>query len=189
MMEERKGKGEELSPKYSVEGYILEAEKAFSNDALDLAIDNYKKALTYTNYRKDEEQAARILVSLGDCFYLKKDYKEARRYYQKAFELPNGVSNAYVLLRMGELFFDEGNQERAKYYLLQAYLIEGAELFEDEDRKYLNLIKDEELVLLEDEPEAPAEQKERADESVKENGFSLRRALNRWINGKDGADS
>lgn len=184
-MEEQKDKGGDISPKYSVEGYILEAEKAFSNDDLDRAIDNYKKALTYSNYRKDEEQASRVLISLGDCYYLKREFKEARRHYQKAFELPNGVSNAYVLLRMGELYFDEGNEERAKYYLLQAYLIEGAELFEDEDSKYLDLIKSEELVLLEDEPEESAKEEKNADETEKEGRFSLRRTLSRWINGDD----
>lgn len=174
-----------LSLRYSVDGYINEGDRALANDDIDGAIEGYKKALSYTSYRKDEEQAALVLTALGDCHYLKKEYKEARKYYQKAFDLPGGVSNAYALLRMGEVYFDERNLERARYYLLQAYLIEGAALFEDEDDAYLQLIEGEELALPEEETQ-PAEEKVAA--RREEVRFSLKQTIERWVNGKDDED-
>lgn len=39
------------------------------------------------------------------------------------------------------MFFEIENYEKAKEYLLQAYMFEGKEIFEDEEEKYMDLIR------------------------------------------------
>jgi len=118
---------------------------------MDEAIDLYNKALRILQLKRElEEQTSWVLAALGDCHYILGDLREALRLYVRAFNLPSGYSNAYVLLRTGQVYFGMDNLVQARYYLLQAYLIEGDGIFENEDERYFALIKDEELLRPED---------------------------------------
>ena len=126
---------------------IETADKHLGLYELEQAKDGYEKALRLLSFgRENEEQTARALVSLGDCYYLKSDFRAAVREYSKACNLPLGYANSYALLRLGQVYYDMEYLSQAKHYLLQAYLIEGQDLFEYEDSKYYELIKDEELL-------------------------------------------
>ncbi len=129
--------------KDAFEPLVEEADLHFSFYEIPEAIARYKQALKMLESKKDsdEEKIAEILTSLGDCYFIEQNMKEALGYYLKAFQLPNGVGNAYALLRTGQVYYEQNNLERAGYYLFQAYLIEGESLFEDEDKKYLDLIR------------------------------------------------
>lgn len=114
---------------------------------MDEAMDLLNKALAILLPKREfEEQAAWAYAALGDCYFIQGDLREALRSYIKAFNLPNGYANAYVLLRAGQVYHEMGNEAQARYYLLQAYLIEGDSLFEGEDPKYFQLIGGDELL-------------------------------------------
>ena len=61
---------------------------------------------------------------------------------------PNGVSNPYVLFRLGQSLVETQDNNQAREFLLRAYMLVGDDIFWDEDEKYYNVIKD--LVKTED---------------------------------------
>ena len=143
--EERKEKTHTVEQ--TAERLTDKADRHFEMCELAEAIDCYGKVLRLISVKKElEEQTAWTLSAIGDCYFVMRDFKSALRHYIKAFNLPTGYANAYAQLRAGQVFYEQGNMEQARHYMLQAYLIEGDELFEDEDWKYFDLIKDDEMI-------------------------------------------
>lgn len=91
--------------------------------------------------KEDWEAAGWISASIGDAFFSAEKYKEALEQLLLAHEIySTDEANAFVLLRLGETYFELGDHENAAANLLLAYQLEGAELFED-DQKYLKFLK------------------------------------------------
>ncbi len=109
----------------------------------------YKEALDIIPEPKTSyETATWILVSIGDLYFKNKQYDMARDYFFEAKNCPNGVSNPYVLFRLGQSLVEMRDENQAKEFLLRAYMLVGDDIFWDEDEKYYNVIK--ELVRTED---------------------------------------
>ncbi len=103
----------------------------------------YKEALDIIPEPKTSyETATWILVSIGDLYFKNKQYDMARDYFFEAKNCPNGVSNPYVLFRLGQSLVEMNNQEQAKEFLLRAYMLVGDDIFCDEDEKYYNVISE-----------------------------------------------
>jgi hypothetical protein len=58
-----------------------------------------------------------------------------------AMHAPGAVGNPFLHLRIGQVQFELGNEQRAADELARAYLKEGKTLFDGEDPKYLDFIK------------------------------------------------
>ena len=86
------------------------------------------------------EASTGLYAALGDVSYLDGHYDDAVNYFNEALKCPDGIGNPFILLRLGESFFELHNLEKAKDYLIQAYMCDGDEIFEDEDEKYKELI-------------------------------------------------
>ena len=109
----------------------------------------YKEALDIIpNPKTSYETATWIFVSIGDLFFKNKQYEKARDYFFEAKNCPNGVSNPYVLFRLGQSLVETQDNNQAREFLLRAYMLVGDDIFWDEDEKYYNVIKD--LVKTED---------------------------------------
>ncbi len=109
----------------------------------------YKEALDIIpNPKTSYETATWIFVSIGDLFFKNKQYEMARDYFFEAKNCPNGVSNPYVLFRLGQSLVETQDNNQAREFLLRAYMLVGDDIFWDEDEKYYNVIKD--LVKTED---------------------------------------
>lgn len=109
----------------------------------------YKEALDIIpNPKTSYETATWIFVSIGDLFFKNKQYEMARDYFFVAKNCPNGVSNPYVLFRLGQSLVETQDNNQAREFLLRAYMLVGDDIFWDEDEKYYNVIKD--LVKTED---------------------------------------
>ena len=103
----------------------------------------YKEALDIIpNPKTSYETATWIFVSIGDLFFKNKQYDMARDYFFEAKNCPNGVSNPYVLFRLGQTLVETKDNNQAKEFLLRAYMLVGEDIFWDEDEKYYNVIKD-----------------------------------------------
>ena len=103
----------------------------------------YKEALDIIpNPKTSYETATWIFVSIGDLFFKNKQYDMARDYFFEAKNCPNGVSNPYVLFRLGQSLVETKDNNQAKEFLLRAYMLVGEDIFWDEDEKYYNVIKD-----------------------------------------------
>ena len=103
----------------------------------------YKKALSLIPKNKYEWEASLwLFVALGDTYYLDGNYKESLNFMFEALNCQGGLENPFVFLRIGECFFEINNKIKAREYLLKAYMLDENRIFNGENEKYLNAIKD-----------------------------------------------
>jgi tetratricopeptide (TPR) repeat protein len=108
----------------------------------DEAIEKYKEALALMPEPIEEWEASTwLMTALGETYFFKQDYKNALQTLQNAMHCPDAIGNPLIHLRLGQVQFEVGNQARAKDELARAYMGGGEEIFEDEDPKYLDLVK------------------------------------------------
>lgn len=80
-----------------------------------------------------------ILTALGDAHFMLGDFAALEEAVGFAMLCPEGAVNPYLHLRLGQAHFELGNMEPAKEQLQKAFEAEGAEIFGDDDSKYLTL--------------------------------------------------
>lgn len=109
------------------------------------AFNKYEKAFQMIPEDIEEyDISSLILVSMGDIRFLQGNYSDAKNYYFDAMNYTSGISNPYILFNLGKCFYLQSDFERAKEYFIRAYMMDGMNLFCDENNKYFQLI--EELV-------------------------------------------
>lgn len=112
-------------------------------DKYEKAIKKYEEALRLIPDPKyDWEASTWVYVAIGDAYYMQDKYSEALNYFSESFKCPDGITNPFILLRLGECYYELGNLKQAQEYLLRAFMLEGDEIFDGEDEKYFELIKD-----------------------------------------------
>jgi tetratricopeptide (TPR) repeat protein len=115
---------------------------AFEND-LDLALMYYEEALALVpDPKTDWEASTWLYTAIGDAYYFKKEYQSAIDSLNKAMMCPTGIGNAFICLRLGECFFELSNYTHSKDFLMQAYMLEGKDIFEYEESKYIKSIEE-----------------------------------------------
>lgn len=77
---------------------------------------------------------------MADSYFNLGNYQQASNNYEQALKCPDGLDNGYVWLGLGEAFYELENMNKAKDALISAYMLEGEEIFEEEDGKYFFLI-------------------------------------------------
>lgn len=55
---------------------------------------------------------------------------------------PDGQANPFVQLRLGETLYELGDKEGAKEHLFSSYMLEGKDIFEEENPKYLRFLEE-----------------------------------------------
>ncbi len=107
------------------------------------AIEKYTQALNLIPEPKYYYEASTwVYTAIGDALFYLENYNQALNMFQEALKCPKGIGNPFVLVRIGECFFETDSLDNAKNYLLQAYMVEGEEIFENEDEKYFEVIRD-----------------------------------------------
>ncbi len=107
------------------------------------AFDEYMKAFEWIPQPiKKWEASTWILVALGDCAFLLGNYKTAHQFLSMSMHCPDALGTPFIHLRLGQVQLELGNKERAKDELMRAYMGEGEEIFEGEEIKYFNFIKE-----------------------------------------------
>ena len=110
----------------------------------DKALQKYYKALELIPEPKyDWEASTWLYVAIGDAYYYKNEYNNAINSMNEALKCPDALGNPFINLRMGESYYELGEYNNAKRYLVQAYMVEGMEIFEGEPQKYYKLIEGE----------------------------------------------
>lgn len=116
--------------------------QAFEDDRYEEAIEEYSRALALIpEPLEDWEASTWVLTGLGDCHYLLESHGEALSHLVRAVRCPGGLGNPFIHLRLGQVQYELGNEDRAKDELARAYMGGGAEIFEDEDPKYLTFLR------------------------------------------------
>lgn len=90
-----------------------------------------------------QSEAVWFLTSIADAYFSQGNFENAYAYLFEAISNVSGegYTNPFVMLRLGQCAY-ELNKENAKEYLLRAYMLAGEEIFESDDEKYFEFIKD-----------------------------------------------
>ncbi|HEY0648749.1 hypothetical protein [Phenylobacterium sp.] len=82
-----------------------------------------------------------VLAAIGDACFLGGFQTSAREAFEYAMHCPDGIGNPFLHLRLGQVLFDAGEQDRAADELARAYMGAGNEIFADQDCRYLEFLR------------------------------------------------
>lgn len=89
---------------------------------------------------EDWEAATWILTAIGDLHFQAGMPRKAVEALEDAVRCPGGLGNPFIHLRLGESYFELGDQDRAADELARAYMGAGREIFAQEDTKYIEFL-------------------------------------------------
>jgi tetratricopeptide (TPR) repeat protein len=105
------------------------------------ALEAYRAAADLIPDPKENWQASTwVFTAIGETLYFKGRYAEALQNLCVAVVSPDGLGNPLVHLRLGEVYYELGNFEKAGDELTRAYMGGGREIFGSEDPKYINFL-------------------------------------------------
>lgn len=87
-----------------------------------------------------------FLGSIGDACVAVGEYAEAESTLRKAMVYEEGRGSGFIWLRLGQAQFEQGDLDEAAQSLISAYMLDGDEVFEDEDPKYRGLLVERQLI-------------------------------------------
>ncbi|MFY0253590.1 tetratricopeptide repeat protein [Chitinophaga sp. 30R24] len=112
-------------------------------DDFDGAIAKFTTALTLLpEPRSAWEASTWLYASIGDMYFFKEDYTMAADHFFNALNGPDAQSIGFVHLRLGESLYELQQSDKALEHLLRAYMLEGTEIFEEEDSRYFDFLKE-----------------------------------------------
>lgn len=129
---------------YELDMRAEEGNKYFDNNEYDKALEIWKKALDLIpEPKKNFSEAVWFLTSIGDIYFIQEKYEEAFNNFEDAKNnlSGDGINNPFILLRLGQSALELGKKELATESLLRAYMLEGKEIFEEDDKKYFEFLK------------------------------------------------
>jgi len=132
-----------LEKKKTIDEIAEEGNALCDQGKYEEAIEVYKQGFTLLPEPLNaQSEAAWFQISIGDTYFLMKQFDKAYNYLFEAVSNLSGeyVDNPFVLMRLGQSAY-ELNKDNSREYLLKAYMLEGEDIFEDQDEKYLESIK------------------------------------------------
>ena len=90
--------------------------------------------------KTDWEAGTWLLTAIGDAHFLRGSFERGRDGLAAAMRFPDAIGNPFLHLRLGQCLFELGDRDRAADELMRAYMGDGAEIFAEEDPKYLQFL-------------------------------------------------
>lgn len=87
------------------------------------------------------DAACWLFGSTGDIYFQLADYENARQSLQIAVASGDGNENPFIHLRLGQSLYELGIVDLAGQHLVQAFMLEGEEIFESEPACYLDFLR------------------------------------------------
>jgi tetratricopeptide (TPR) repeat protein len=118
-------------------------------DNASAAIRAWEEALALLPPPASEWEAYTWLsASLGDAYFLSAQLAMAYEHFMNALNGPEGISNPFILYRIGQCLDMQGNQASAVEYLLRAYALDGEDIFDADDhgQAYLGMLRENGLI-------------------------------------------
>jgi tetratricopeptide (TPR) repeat protein len=126
-----------------VDELAIEGDDYFEKREYEAAIEAYKKGIEIIPEPKNLwETKLWFTAAIADSYWNLKKYKNALEYLDDSLQVEGGKENAFIRLRRGQVLFELQRIIEAKQELQKGYELNGEDLFEDEDDKYLKLIKE-----------------------------------------------
>ncbi|GAB3261094.1 tetratricopeptide repeat protein [Chitinimonas naiadis] len=124
-----------------IQALLDEGDKLFDKGKLDAALLKYEEAKALLPSDLERWEASTwVLAAIGDACFLKEDHQRAQEALLQASNCPEGATNPFVQLRLGQAEFELGRLDQAVIALSLAFATGGEEVFEDEDPKYRALV-------------------------------------------------
>ena len=121
---------------------IREAEEFFLEDNFETAIKKYKEALDIIpESRYSWNESWSFFYGISEMYFQYGHFEEALDYLEDCIKCPHAIGNPHVHLRIGQIRYELNQVEKAKDELIRAYMGGDFEIFENEPKKYLDLIK------------------------------------------------
>lgn len=123
-----------------------EGNQCFDAEDYQGAIAIWKRALSLIPAPRNTYGESQWLeTAIGDAYFMTEDYANALAHLlnAKANIERNAYENPFIMLRVGQAFFEQEQPDEAREYLLRAYMFEGEEIFESEHEKYLDFLERE----------------------------------------------
>jgi tetratricopeptide (TPR) repeat protein len=87
------------------------------------------------------EAATWIYVALGDVHFHARNFDKAFKCFYNAVQCPKGLGNPYIHLRLGQLYLELDNPDKAADELTRAYMGGRIDIFMEDDPKYLTFLE------------------------------------------------
>ena len=87
------------------------------------------------------EASTWIYAAIGDTHLELGNYERCFRCFFNAVQCPGGLGNPYIHLRLGQMYFERDEMDKAADELARAYMGGGIEIFAEDDPKYLAFLK------------------------------------------------
>lgn len=81
-------------------------------------------------------EAGWVLAAIGDTYFKAGQYKQSIEALTSALACPRAEKSPFILLRMGQSFYESGDRTAAKKYLTKAVKLGGNDVLRNEDYKY-----------------------------------------------------
>ena len=132
-----------------IEALSAEGSDLFDQSDYPAAVDKWSAALALLPEAKTEWDAFTWLsASIGDAHYALGNFEDARHALFDALNGPGGTENPFAHYRLGQTEIKIGNEDNGVKHLLEAYMLDGEEIFlgEDDGVTFLQKLKDRKLV-------------------------------------------
>jgi tetratricopeptide (TPR) repeat protein len=126
-----------------INSLVEKGENFFDEQDYDRAIECFMTAYDLLPAPKESwDEGIQLLAGVGDSLFMQGNAQEAYGYFSEAQKCPGGTGNPFIWLRLGQCLYDMGGRKEAILdALMSAYMLEGSEIFSDEDPKYLKFLK------------------------------------------------
>lgn len=119
-----------------------EGDALMDNEKYEEAINSYCRALDLLPEPKSSWEAYTwLFVAIGEAYFELHEYESAIKRFKTAQKGAEGLDNPFIYLRTGQCAYELANKQQAIDNLLRAYMLDGIDIFEDEDAKYVNYLK------------------------------------------------
>ena len=121
-----------------------EGNELFEQDRFEEAIEKFESAYhLLPEPRHQWEASSWIQAGAGDAYFFAGNYQEAYDHFSLALRSAGGMDTGFVWLRIGQSMFElKLDEKKTLDALLSAYMMEGEKIFDDEDEKYFNFLKE-----------------------------------------------
>ena len=127
----------------STDDYAAEGNKLFDEGKYVQAIQIWLEGLDSLNKPLNmQSEAVWFQTSIADAWFMLGEYEKAYSYLwdAKSNISGEGYTNPFVMLRLGQCSHELGKDDAVEY-LMRAYMLAGEDIFESDDEKYFDLIK------------------------------------------------
>lgn len=128
----------------SIDEFAEKGNALFDKGKYAEAVEVWQKGLDFLDKPLNvQSEAVWFQTSIADALFMQGQYEKA---YVYLFEAKSnlsgeGYNDPFVMMRLGQCSYESGKDD-AKEYLMRAYMLAGEDIFENDDEKYLEAIKD-----------------------------------------------